>query len=227
MLASHLTCPREVHGRSWSPYVVNGGTAMAVAGADFCVIACDTRMSTGYSIMSRTVGKAVALTDFTVVATAGMAADRDSFHKLLSAQLTEYEHTHGTSMSTPAIAQLISTNLYSRRFFPYYTFNVVGGLDIEGKGAVYGYDAIGSFERIPYNVQGSGAALATSILDNQVEFKSHPSNKKVLNADETVTLVKDVFSSIGERDIYTGDEVDIYLITKYGTKHEKFQLKLD
>jgi 20S proteasome subunit beta 6 len=89
------------------------------------------------------------------------------------------------------------------------------------------YDAIGSFERIPYGVQGTGSALATSILDNQVEFKTHPSNFKELSLKETVELVKDVFTSIGERDIYTGDFVDLYIITKDGTTHEKFDLKLD
>lgn len=138
-----------------------------------------------------------------------------------------FSFRHGRVMGTEAVAQLVSTNLYQRRFFPYYTFNIVAGIDNNGKGAVYGYDAIGSFERIPFGVQGSGAALGTSILDNQLEFKQQPKNKKVLSASDTVTLVKDVFTSIGERDIYTGDQVDIYLITKAGTKHETFQLKLD
>lgn len=41
-------------------------------------------------------------------------------------------HNHGKDMSSQAIAQLISTSLYYRRFFPYYTFNVIGGLDEEG-----------------------------------------------------------------------------------------------
>ena len=45
--------------------------------------------------------------------------------------------------------------------------------------------------------------------------------------DETLELVKDIFSSAGERDIYTGDFVDIHIITKDGTKYEQFPLKKD
>jgi 20S proteasome subunit beta 6 len=130
-------------------------------------------------------------------------------------------------MSTTAIAQLLGNTLYYKRFFPYYCFNVLAGLDNEGKGAVFGYDAIGSFERIPYGVTGSGSALITSILDNQVAFKTQLKNKKDLSADECIDLVKDVMTAAGERDIYTGDSVDILLITKDGIKEEKFQLKKD
>jgi len=36
-------------------------------------------------------------------------------------------------MRTPALAQKLSETLYKKRFFPYYVFNIVGGLDAQGK----------------------------------------------------------------------------------------------
>ena len=43
-----------------------------------------------------------------------------------------YMHNHGKPMSVAAMAQLVSNTLYYKRFFPYYTYNLVCGLDEEG-----------------------------------------------------------------------------------------------
>jgi 20S proteasome subunit beta 6 len=43
-----------------------------------------------------------------------------------------YEHEHRRQPSVTAIAQLLSTILYNKRFFPYYTFNLLAGIDDEG-----------------------------------------------------------------------------------------------
>jgi len=44
---------------------------------------------------------------------------------------------------------------------------------------------------------------------------------------QTVNLVKDVFTCISERDIYTGDNAEIFVITKDGIKKEVFKLRAD
>ena len=44
-----------------------------------------------------------------------------------------YEHEHQSKMVSGAIAAMLSTILYYRRFFPYYTYNIIGGLDQEGR----------------------------------------------------------------------------------------------
>jgi len=43
--------------------------------------------------------------------------------------------------------------LYEKRFFPFYTFNIVVGHE-NGKGMVWGYDAVGSYGN--RNVQSVG-----------------------------------------------------------------------
>jgi len=225
MPTSQVEQPKECR---FSPYQNNGGTCLAIAGKDFCIVAADSRLSLGYSILSRTSPKVAQLTSKCCIASSGCQADMITLQKFLKFRMQMYTHQHGKEMQTTAIGQMLATTLYNRRFFPYYTFNVVGGLDETGEGIVYSYDAVGCFEKMKYTVSGSGQALIEPFLDNMVAYKNtdkKPATERTL--DETLELVKDIFSSAGERDIYTGDFVDIHVITKDGCKYEQFPLKKD
>ena len=52
--------------RQFNPYTENGGTILAIAGADFSVVAGDTRQSEGYSIQTRYAPKVFRLYVFCV-----------------------------------------------------------------------------------------------------------------------------------------------------------------
>lgn len=67
-----------------------------------------------------------------------------------------YQHSHKKPIGCEAMAQALSNTLYGKRFFPFYTFNILAGLDADGTGAVYSYDAVGSYERTGYAAQGTG-----------------------------------------------------------------------
>jgi 20S proteasome subunit beta 6 len=74
----------------------------------------------------------VQLSNKAVLASAGMQADQITLHKVLKARMVRYKQDHRKEMSTHSIAQMLSNTLYYKRFFPYYTFNVFGGIDENG-----------------------------------------------------------------------------------------------
>jgi 20S proteasome subunit beta 6 len=176
-----------------------------VAGKDFCIVAADTRCSLGYFILSRDASKITKLTDKVVIATAGMRADIIGLHKKMQTSIKMYEYKFGKTPSIDACAQLLSNTLYGRRFFPFYTFNLLCGVNEAGEGSIFGYDAIGSYDRVNSGAMGSGSQLIVPILDNQFKDHNNMDPQAPDNIDEVTNVVRDTLHATAERDIYTGD----------------------
>eukprot|EP00041_Stephanoeca_diplocostata_P020955 m.479606 g.479606 ORF g.479606 m.479606 type:complete len:215 (+) comp21703_c0_seq2:185-829(+) len=213
---------------SFSPYASNGGTVLGVSGEDFAIIASDTRLSEGYSIHTRESPKSYKLTPQTVLGCAGFHGDVLTLVKQIEARLTFYKQTHNKNMGTASVAQMLATMLYGKRFFPYYTYNILGGIDDEGKGCIFSFDPVGSYEREVFRAGGTASSLLQPLLDNQIGFKNQEGAEHVpLTKEQTIGLVKDVFISAAERDIYTGDAVELQIITKEGIEVRRFPLRRD
>lgn len=225
----YSTTPQQ---HQFSPYADNGGSVVAIGGDGFAVIGADTRLSTGFSIYTRKQNKLFHLSDATVLGCAGCWCDTLTLTRVLAARMQMYEQEHNKTMQTGAVAQMLSTMLYNKRFFPYYISNVLVGLDAEGKGCVYSYDPIGHCERAEYRAGGSAGALLQPLLDNQVGLKNQQlvggGEGPKLTLEKALKVLKDVFISAAERDIYTGDSITINIITREeGIREETFQLRKD
>jgi 20S proteasome subunit beta 6 len=62
----------------------------------------------------------------------------------------------------------------------------------------------------------------------QIGFKNQTGvAKEPLTKEKAIALIKDVFISAAERDIYTGDAIVLNIITKEGVRVEKFPLRRD
>ncbi|CAG9859797.1 unnamed protein product [Phyllotreta striolata] len=221
----YSTVPVE---RQINPYADNGGSVVAIAGKDFVVIGADTRLSSGFSIYTRNQNKLFPLSETTVLGCSGCWCDTLTLTRILKSRMQMYHQEHNKNMSTTAAAQMLSTMLYYKRFFPYYISNILVGLDNEGKGCVYSYDPVGHCEKATYRAGGSAGALLQPLLDNQIGQKNlQKPSQEDLTQEKALSTLKDVFISAAERDIYTGDSVLIKIITKDGTKEETFDLRRD
>ena len=219
--------PKSCKKGGFNPYVDNGGTVVAIGGKDFCLLGGDTRTSEGYDILSRKTSKITQLTRNAAIASSGMLTDIVRFHKIILARIRNYEYKMHKEPSLEALSYLISKELYMKRFMPYYAFNLLGGIDSEGKGGVFCYDAIGTLERVTYGSMGSGTQLVIPVLDNQLKGYNNINGKPCESFELAVNLLKDIMNSCAERDIYTGDQLELLVITPEGSKSEFSLLRAD
>uniref|UniRef100_A0AC34FZL1 Uncharacterized protein n=1 Tax=Panagrolaimus sp. ES5 TaxID=591445 RepID=A0AC34FZL1_9BILA len=116
-------------------------------------------------------------------------------------------------MTVDLCAELLSRNLYYRRFFPYYTGALLAGVDEDGKGAVYSYDPIGCIERLAYSSSGAGESMIQPFLDNQVGHFTlgEKADRPKLTIERAIALAKDAFKMTAEREISTGDSIRVHI----------------
>lgn len=245
--AAHQTASGTPNQHSFYPYTDNGGSTLGIAGSDFTIIAGDTRLTSGYNILTRYAPKLFRIggdgPEHTgakiVLSVVGFAADGHALQERLDTVVKMYRYQHGKDMSVHACAQRLSHILYNKRFFPYYVQAILGGIDADGVGALYSYDPVGSYEREQCRAAGAAASLIMPFLDNQVNLKNQyePSAPQGLEKPAMVPqklgrgqveeLVRDAFTSAVERHIEVGDGLQMMVITKEGIEEVYSSLKQD
>jgi len=161
-----------------------------------------------------------------VLAVVGFAADGLALKERLDTAVKMYRYQHGKPMSLAACAQRLSHILYQKRFFPFYVTAMIGGLDEQGKGALYSYDPVGSYERHMCRAAGAASSLIMPFLDNTVDLKNRyvpgsgeghelrEQEPKPLPRKDVEELVIDSFTSATERHIEVGDCLQMMVVTK-------------
>lgn len=226
---SNLTYP-------YHSYTDNGGSILGISGDDFVIVAGDTRSTSGYSINSRNEPKVfrIGSDERIVLAVVGFAADGKSVAESLNTIVNGYKFKHGKGMGIEACAQRLATLLYQKRFFPYQVQAILGGIDREGRGALFSYDPVGCITREACRCAGAAASLMLPFLDNQVNFHNQyvqgagestvfqERPRESLSASTVLDLVKDVFDNASERHIEVGDGIQVLLVSKDSDIEESF-----
>ncbi|KAL3757784.1 hypothetical protein ACHAWU_000425 [Discostella pseudostelligera] len=110
-----------------------------------------------------------------MIGSAGCASDCEALKRRMRLELDALlSSSYSSGIEVQSVANLLQQILYGRRTFPFYSFCVVAGIDTRGVvrggekggvGAVYVYDAIGSYERVAVACAGTGRELLQPVLD--------------------------------------------------------------
>ncbi|KAJ5220196.1 hypothetical protein N7468_009400 [Penicillium chermesinum] len=198
---------------------------MGISGADFAILAGDTRSTSGYNINSRSEPKVFTIQDAKnqsiVISVVGFAADGHALKEKLEGIVTMYKYQHGKNISLRACAQRVSTILYEKRFFPYQLQTMVAGIDADGEGAIYYYDPAGCIEKRSHCCAGGASSLMLPFMDSQVP-RLQPISREVAEG-----LVRDAYQGAAERHIEVGDYLQMLVVTKDGVEEHVVDLKKD
>jgi len=214
----------------FDPYIDHGGTVLGLAGHNYVIMASDKRLSEQYMIRSRNVSRIMQIDDDLFFSGSGCWSDILELSKVLKIEALQYEWSHKSKMSVKALSYLLAAQLYTRRLFPYYSFSLVGGMDADGHGAIYHYDALGSFERVMASCAGKGEHLIQPILDELTNMEADDELWTIAGAGENVfvstqssnflnisihvaidTIVR-AYRAAAEREISIGDELEIHIL---------------
>ena len=185
-----------------------GATAVGITYNGGLVLASERRIAYGNFVVSKTTKKTFVITPHVGAACAGLVADMQILSLQVSALAKIRKMEIKRDVPPNTIAKMMSNMMYERRFFPLLTQVIVGGL--VDSPVIFTLDPLGSVLPDDYAAVGTGAEMALGILDQQY--------KKELNeADATDLAVKSIRAAI-MRDSASGDNIDVLVIDKNGTK---------
>lgn len=191
-----------------------GTTTIGILCRDGVVLAADKRASAGYLIANKNVDKVHKITDNIVVTMAGLVSDAQLITKLLRAELKLRIIRSEREVSVKEAGNLLANILYGniRKFsaVPGIVAFLLGGKDESGF-HLYELGVDGSIlEAENYVSTGSGSILAMGVLETLYE--------KDMSVQDGVKLVLKALNAAIQRDMPTGDGIDVYTITEKGAE---------
>ncbi len=198
------------------PEWVIGATTVGLVCSDGVVLASEKKLSLGTLVISKTVKKVFKITENIGAACAGLSSDFHVLVRTIQAYANLYSLDIKKPITTRAAAKVMSNILFARKWIPLITETIVAGVDDAGP-QLYTLDLVGSLIEDDFAAVGTGAKVAVGVLESKY--------KKDLNIDEGRDLAILAVKTASERDIASGEGVDILTISKSGSEFSYIPLK--
>ena len=189
-----------------------GTTTVGILCKDGIVLAADKRATSGYLIANKKFDKIISIADSIAVTVAGTVSDVQLLAKYIKAELKlkEIRTNRGNMVKEAAnlLAVMVYNNISKLSLIPGISHFVLGGKDDSG---FYLYDLSpdGSIAEIDdYVSSGSGSVVAYGVLETLYS--------KNMSVDDGIKLAVKAVNAAVQRDIASGNGIDVVTITKDG-----------
>lgn len=188
-----------------------GTTTVAAVCNDGVIMATDTRATMGNYVASKHAKKVYQITDQLAMTIAGGVAAAQRVVDILKVNAKLYNLEKGRPMPVAAAAMLVSNILFSNREVgaPLPLQALIGGMDLTGP-HVYNLDPYGSLTEEKMVSTGSGSPFAYGVLEDRYKEDS--------TVAEMAPIVVKAVDSAMKRDVASGDNFDVAVITSDGFK---------
>ncbi|HME52244.1 MAG TPA: proteasome subunit beta [Candidatus Lokiarchaeia archaeon] len=194
-----------------------GTTTVGIVVQDAVILGADHRATEGFFVASKTAQKIHQVNKNIAMTIAGSVADAQYLVDLMAAEAKLYELEHSRPPYVNTIVKILANELFRmRRSLPYEVQHIVGGVDAEGP-KLYDVGGDGSIIKETFTSTGSGSLYAYGVLEDRY--------KDSMSIEEGVELVKTAVRAAISRDLFTGNGVSIFVITKDGIQQFSFPSK--
>mmetsp|Transcript_64897 Transcript_64897/g.154992 ORF Transcript_64897/g.154992 Transcript_64897/m.154992 type:complete len:240 (-) Transcript_64897:161-880(-) len=187
--------------------VKTGTTIMGVVFDGGVVMACDTRMSTGDYVASRTSRKISKVYDRIFVGRSGSAADCEALTAFVTNYLGQHALELGSQPTVQTAANLFRLIAYNNKDHLMAGF-LIGGYDDKRGGQVYSLPLGGSLVPMPWAADGSGSSYISGYC--------HEYYKEGMTKQEALAFVQKAISHAMSLDGYSGGFVRTLVVTAEG-----------
>jgi proteasome beta subunit len=192
-----------------------GAATVGITFDNGVVIGAEKRVLWGYTVVSKTGKKVFPITDTIIVGSAGVSGDYQMLSSFLTAESSLFELENRRPITVNAAAQLLSNILFSRKYMPYLTQTLIGGVDKKGS-HLYSLDLAGSLIEEKYAAVGTATSLVLGVLE--ANYKDN------LSKDEAMELAVKAIRSATRRDAMSGDGIDLLVVTADGMESKHIPL---
>lgn len=193
---------------------IPGATAVGITYKDGVIMAAERRITLANYVLSKSGKKVFIVTDSVGAVCAGMISDMQNLVREVGVYTKLKELEVKRTLRPRAVAKLMSVLMFERRFSPFITQVILGGIDDKPK--VYVLDPLGSVITDDYAAVGTGAEMAVGVI----EAGYTPS----MSLKEAKELLLSAMRAAIARDSMSGNGIDILTVDKSGIREDDVEV---